>query len=140
MKEKYILNFPPSCSDKPITYRLVKEFDIKINILRAEITPGQEGRLLLELEGEEPHIKKGLAYLRSEGIRTYLLSREIQVRMDECVHCGSCTSVCFTGALDMDRMEWKLLFDPEKCVACELCIHACPLRLITLHFAESLEK
>lgn len=134
MKERFILRFPPECSGKPITYYLIKEFDIKVNILRAEITPGKEGRLLIEVEAEEGDLQQGLQYLKDESIGVYPLSREITIRREECVHCGLCTAVCFSGALEMDRQSWELTFDPARCVACELCIRACPLRLINLHF------
>ncbi len=134
MKERFILRFPPACSEKPITYYLIKDYDVKVNILRAEITPGKEGRLLIEVEGEEDNLKQGLDYLKNELVSAYPLSREITIKEQECVHCGLCTAVCFSGALEMDRERWELTFNPERCVACELCIKACPLRLINLHF------
>ncbi len=39
---------------------------------------------------------------------------------------GACLAVCPTEALDVDRESWLVSFDPGKCVACELCIPACP--------------
>jgi len=139
MKERFILNFPPECSGKPITYYLIKNYNLEVNILRAEITAGKEGRLLIEVTAEEEDLKNGLHYLKNENVLVYPLSRELILNVDECVHCGLCTAVCFSGALEMDRINWELLFNPEKCVACELCIRACPLRLITLHFVGDLE-
>jgi ferredoxin len=139
MKERFVLNFPPKSSEKPITYYLVKDFDFKVNILRAEITAGKEGRLLIEVETEEENLKRGLEYLKKEMVQIFPLSREISINKEECVHCGLCTAVCFSGALEMDRRSWELEFSPDKCVACELCIKACPLRLINLHFLGSLK-
>lgn len=40
-----------------------------------------------------------------------------------CIHCGACVSKCPTGALTM--REGKVVFDPEKCAACDTCIHIC---------------
>lgn len=134
MKERFILRFPPECSEKPITYYLIKDYDLKVNILRAEITPGKEGRLLIEVEASEDNLRKGIQYLKDELVSAHPLSREITIREEECVHCGLCTAVCFSGALEMDRERWELTFNPERCVACELCMKACPLRLINLHF------
>lgn len=134
MKERFILRFPPECSERPITYYLIKDYDVKVNILRAEITPGKEGRLLIEVEAEEENLRNGLQYLKDELVSVYPLSHEISIDREECVHCGLCTAVCFSGALEMDRESWELVFNPDKCVACELCIKACPLRLINLHF------
>lgn len=134
MKERFILRFAPECSERPITYYLIKDYDVMVNILRAEITPGKEGRLLIEVEAEEENLKRGLRFLKDEKVGVYPLSREITIEKESCVHCGLCTAVCFSGALEMDRESWELTFDPGKCVACELCIKACPLRLINLHF------
>jgi hypothetical protein len=35
--KKYLLAFNPEIAGEPITYRMVKDFDLMINILRAEI-------------------------------------------------------------------------------------------------------
>jgi ferredoxin len=32
----------------------------------------------------------------------------------------------------MDRKTAELAFDPEKCVVCELCLTACPLKLFSI--------
>lgn len=133
-KVRLILEFPPETSDKPFTYHLVKDYDLRINILRGTITAGKEGKLLVEVEAEEENIEQGLAFLRDEGISIKLMSQQVVLDKDKCVHCGACTAVCFSGALAMDQQEWKLLFEPEKCLACELCVAACPLQLITVGF------
>lgn len=67
-KKRVVLTFPPELTEKPITYHLVKDFDLAINILRAKITPGEEGKLVLELSnGSEEMIKKGLDFLVQQG-------------------------------------------------------------------------
>ena len=138
MKGRFILNFPPESSVKPITYFLIKDYNLKMNILRAEFTAGKEGHLLVEIEAEEVDFNKGMEFVNIEGITVSPLSRKVSLNKEECVHCGACTSVCFSGALEMDRNTcWELLFMPEKCVACELCVKACPLGLITINFGEN---
>jgi ferredoxin len=47
---------------------------------------------------------------------------------DRCYQCGTCTSVCPTGALHVKRPEMEIVFDPDKCSACELCCPVCPAR------------
>ncbi len=136
MKAKFILNFKPDMVDKPLTYLLIKEYDIKINILRGIITPGKEGRLLIEMIADDDAIEKGLEFLRNENVEVIPLQKKISLREDECVHCGACISVCPSGALEMNRENWMLVFTPEQCVACGLCKSACPLRLFKLDFAE----
>jgi len=135
IKKKYVLNFPPESGDKPLSYHLVKDYDIRINILKAEVYPGKRGSLLLEMQGKNENIQKGVEYLTSQNIICEPLDKRIHFRKDECIDCGNCTAVCFAGALTIDKPNWKLNFDKEKCVVCELCITACPLKLFYIDFS-----
>lgn len=131
VKKKVVLNFPPELTDKPITYRLVKDFDLAINILRAKVTPQEEGRLLVELSnGNEKLLDQGLEYLREQGVGVQLLSQDIIWDEDKCVHCGACTAVCFSKAFALDKENFKVSFNCDKCIACELCLTACPVQAI----------
>ena len=44
IKKRYVLNFPPDSGDKPFSYHLVKDYDIRINILKAEVYP-EKGKM-----------------------------------------------------------------------------------------------
>ncbi len=134
--ERFTLIFAPESYAKPITYHLVKDFDLKINILRAEITPGEEGHLLAEVAGEEDNLRRALDFLAAEKIGVVAANKQVTVRQEECVHCGACTAVCFSGALAMNGADWKLEFRPEKCIVCGLCIDACPLKIISVGFGK----
>jgi len=37
-----------------------------------------------------------------------------------------CISICPVEALTMDKTAWKVRYDSEKCIACGMCIDACP--------------
>ena len=52
-KTRVVLSFPPSNVEEPVTYRLIKDYDLVVNILRASIDPGKQGRMVVELSGEE---------------------------------------------------------------------------------------
>jgi len=134
IKKRYILNFPPDSGDKAFTYHLVKDYDIRINILKAEVFPGKRGSLLLELQGRKENIDKGVEYIKSNKIVCESLDKRIHFEESRCIDCGNCTAVCFAGALTMNRESWKLEFDKSKCVVCELCIPACPLKLFKIDF------
>ena len=43
------------------------------------------------------------------------------------------TAVCPSGALYMDPIDWKLYFDESKCLVCELCLRACPVKAIDVN-------
>lgn len=135
-KERFTLVFAADSYAKPITYHLIKDFDLKINILRAEITPGEEGHLLVEVEGGEDNLRAALAFLAAEKIEVIPTNRQVRVREEECVHCGACTAVCFSGALAMNAADWRLEFRPERCIVCGLCIDACPLKAIGIVFGK----
>lgn len=135
-KERFTMIFSPETYTKPITYQLVKDFDLKINILRAEITPGEEGHLLMEMEGEEENMRQALAFLESEHIRVFAADKHVSIDKESCVHCGACSAVCFSGAIVMNRTTWKTEFTPDKCILCGLCIDACPLKIIRIGFGD----
>jgi ferredoxin len=129
-----VLRFPADTVNEPITYTLIKEYDVLINILNADITHGKEGNLLIEMAGQEENINEAVVYLEDKEVEISPVVKTILFNETDCIHCGACSSVCFPGALNMDTVSRKLQFSPEKCVACELCIRACPLQLFELNF------
>jgi len=133
-KQRLVLRFPAGSVDEPITYTLIKSYDVMINILNADITHGREGNLLVEISGEKGAVDGAMSYLESKKVEISPVVKNILFNQSECIHCGACSSVCFPGALMMDTKSRELHFTPEKCVACELCIKACPLQLFELNF------
>jgi Fe-S-cluster-containing hydrogenase component 2 len=45
-----------------------------------------------------------------------------------------CVTVCPAQALVVDQESRKVIFDEEKCIACELCIKICPTHAMEVHF------
>lgn len=132
-RKRFDLTFPPRQATKPVTYHLVKDYDLVPNILRAQIQPGQEGRMLLELTGRKEDFEAGVAFLEKEGIIVQPAATDIRLDEEACVLCGLCTAVCRPGALTLDAAG-DLGFDKDKCVYCEACVVACPRRAVTLSF------
>jgi len=132
---KIVLIFPKTKIDKPLVYHLVKDYNLTFNILKASITPDQEGHMALEIDGENPEIEKGIKFLKDQGVKVEPLSKDIKVNWDKCIQCGACVNICPTGALYIkDRKTMEVAFDADKCIACELCIRPCPPRAIEVHF------
>jgi len=132
---KIVLNFPKDKIDKPIVHKLIKEFNLIFNILKASVTPDQEGHMVLELSGAITDIDQGIKYLKDEGVKVEPLSKDIKVDWDKCTQCSACVAICPTGALHVrDRRSMEVVFDADKCIACELCIKPCPPRAIEVHF------
>ncbi|MBN2520856.1 MAG: 4Fe-4S binding protein [Bacteroidales bacterium] len=135
-KRRFVLTFPPEVVNEPITYILAKEYDVKINILNAKISAGEEGNLLVEMEGTYANLKKGVDYIKNLNVEIEPLIKKIRFKKEDCIDCGACVAVCFAGALFMKKPERKLTFDPDKCIVCELCTKACPLGLFKIDFGD----
>lgn len=134
MTKRYIFNFTSNTVNKPITYRLIRDYDIKINILKAEIIYGERGNLLVEIDAEDKNINDAFEYLKKCKVLYKPVNKYINFQQDKCVDCGSCTAVCFAGALQLDQINRNLIFNPDKCVVCGLCVKACPLSLFSINF------
>lgn len=134
ISRKIVLKFPQNLVEEPIVCGLVKRYDLEFNILKAHVTPKEEGRMVLELKGEKDSVEQGIRYLRGVGVGVQPLSLDIVRDEDRCIHCGACTAVCPSGALALDRETWMVNYRNEKCIACELCIKACPVRVMAVHF------
>jgi L-aspartate semialdehyde sulfurtransferase ferredoxin len=132
ISRRLVLTFPEKIVTKPITYRLVKDFDLQFNILRAEITADIEGKILIEISGSKEQIEQGINYLESEGISIKDASKDIIIDIDKCINCGVCPSLCITQALEIDSNTHCLVFDKNKCILCGFCENSCPVNAIKL--------
>jgi len=121
-----LLIFKSNIMYKPVIYRLAKDFDLVFNILEAKILPRREGRILLELRGEEDVIEKSVKFLEDHDVVVERLADKVWREEELCVQCGACTGLCPTGALVILPPEMRVGFDVEKCVACGMCGLVCP--------------
>jgi ferredoxin len=134
VSKKIVLRFPRRLVDRPIVSRLVKDFNLDFNILKASVTPDQEGLLVMELTGERDDYDNGIRYLTEAGVHIQALSQDVIRNEERCTSCGACVTICPAGAFELDMTTREVTFYNEKCLACELCIKACPPRAMELHF------
>lgn len=134
ISKRIVLHFPHRLVDQPIVYKLVKNYELQFNILKAYVTPQEEGLMVLELTGEKDNFDKGIEYLQSCGVRIQPLSQDVIRNEAKCTDCGVCVPICPTGALVVDQHSRKVYFYDNKCIACELCVKACPTRAMEVHF------
>jgi ferredoxin len=132
--KKIVLRFPKRMVDRPIVYRLVKDYDLEFNILKASITPEQEGLLVLELKGNQTEYDRGIEFLLKAGVQIQSLSQDVTRNEARCTQCGACVTVCPTGAFKINPKTRVVMFDNEKCIGCGLCIPACPPHAMEVHF------
>jgi len=134
ISKRIVLHFPQRLTNEPIVFKLVKDFDLAFNILKASVTPGEEGLLVMELTGEQRNYDKGVKYLTETGVKIQSLSQDVVLNESRCTHCGACIALCPTGAFSLDPETRRVIFDNDKCIVCELCIKACPPRAMELYF------
>ena len=128
VSKKLVLKFPYKMVDQPIVYKLAKDHNLVFNILKARVTPKEEGLLVLELSGRKENYASGVKYLTDLGVEIQPLSQDVSRDEKRCTHCGACVTICPTAALVINQQTRLVDFDASKCIACELCVKACPPR------------
>lgn len=134
VKKKLVLSFPPRLIQEPVTYRLIKDYDLQVNIMRATVKPRDRGRMVVEIIGEKENLDRALAYMEEQGLQVDPMVQEMRYYPDRCVHCTACTAVCPTGALSVEPQSRETLFDASHCIICEACIPTCAYRAIESQF------
>ena len=136
VKHKYILTFSQETANKPITYQLIKDHNLIVNIINAEITARKRSYLLVEITGMEKNLRSGIKFLERNKVCCKTFNKQLQFDHLNCISCGSCTGVCYSKALAVSPEDNKVNFDKENCTACGLCIKACPIQLLNLAFSD----
>ncbi|MBU0478207.1 4Fe-4S binding protein [bacterium] len=134
ISKRMVLHFPHKLVDQPIVCKLVRDYNLEFNILKAYVTPREEGLLVLELSGEGEDYKQGIQYLTEVGVKVQPLSQDIIRNERRCTDCGVCVPICPTGALVVESLTRKVHFYDNKCIACGFCVKACPVRAMEVHF------
>jgi ferredoxin len=134
ISKKIVLHFPPRLVEEPIVYKLVKEYDLKFNIIKASVTPPEEGLMVMELSGKAENYDRGIEYLKSCGVRIQSVASDITRNEAKCTHCGVCLPICPVAALEAEAKTRRVIFHNKKCIGCELCIKICPTRAMEVHF------
>ncbi len=76
MKRRIKLTFPQQLIKEPVIFSMAKRFDVMPNIRRARVTE-TVGEMVLELEGTEENLGKGIQSLRDQGIDVELVEGDI---------------------------------------------------------------
>jgi hypothetical protein len=72
------LTFPANLVQEPILYRLVKDFDILINIRRADVK-ADHGWVALEMEADQETLERGVTWLKQRGVQIDPIERDVIV-------------------------------------------------------------
>ncbi|MDW5563854.1 MAG: 4Fe-4S binding protein [Methanomassiliicoccus sp.] len=124
-EKKLILTFSPDQVDSPLTFRMAKDYDLDISILRAEVNE-RGGKLILSLKGTEDSILKAIAFLEDNKVQVGEVARFVIRDESRCTDCSMCISICPVRAYKLNKASWKVQFEQERCIACGMCVDACP--------------
>lgn len=134
ISRRIVLHFPRRLVEQPIICRLARDFNLEFNILRASVTPKEEGLLVLELSGEPKDYERGVQYLTETGVRIQSLSQNVIRNEERCTHCGACVTLCPADAFIVEPSTRLINFSDIKCIACGWCVKACPLGAMEIKF------
>lgn len=76
MKTRVKLTFPQNLIKEPVIFTMAKQFDIMPNIRRARVTE-TIGEMVLELEGTDENLEKGIESLKQQGVEVELVEGDI---------------------------------------------------------------
>jgi len=135
VKKRLVLKFSKEVGDKPIVYKLIKDYNLIFNILKAQVSPDKEGLMVMELTGDQKDIDKGIKYLKENHVTIEPLEKDITRDEKKCTHCSACIVHCPTDALYIeDRKTMEVEFDKSKCILCEACIPVCPVNAMKIEY------
>lgn len=76
MKRRIKLTFPQNLIKEPVIFTMAKRFDVMPNIRRARVTE-TVGEMVLELEGTEENLEKGIQHLKGQGVDVEIVEGDI---------------------------------------------------------------
>jgi len=76
MKARVKLTFPQNLIKEPVLFSMAKQFNVMPNIRRARITE-TVGEMVLELDGEDADLGKGIAFLKEKGIEVEMVEGDV---------------------------------------------------------------
>ncbi len=76
MKKRVRLTFPQNLIKEPVIFNMANQFNVIPNIRRARVTE-TVGEMVLELEGGEEGLEKGIQWLREKGIEVELVEGDV---------------------------------------------------------------
>jgi ABC-type methionine transport system ATPase subunit len=76
MKKRVKLTFPQQLIKEPVIFTMAKQFNVMPNIRRARVTE-TVGEMILEIEGTEEDLEKGIRWLKERGIEVELVEGDV---------------------------------------------------------------
>ncbi|KXA89606.1 hypothetical protein AKJ57_05100 [candidate division MSBL1 archaeon SCGC-AAA259A05] len=130
MRKRILLRYSMEKAGKPILASVIRETDISMNILHADLTP-EGGEIFVAMDEPEEKVREAIDIFESRGVQVEEVERAITLDEESCIECGACVSLCPTEALELDE-DYSLVLVEDKCVHCGACVPACPVRALSM--------
>jgi len=130
MTRKVLLRYSTQKAGEPILVSVIKNTRVEPNILYAEIS-AKGGEILLAIDAPDKETDHAIELFRQKGVEVKEIKRAIELDHDSCFDCGTCLSLCPTGALYITD-DKSVELDESKCIYCKLCVPSCPVRALRL--------
>lgn len=75
-RRRVMFTFPPDLIKEPIIFNLGRNFNVVTNIRRADVSDNR-GWVVLEVQGEEEDIERGIAWVLSKNVRVDAVTGDI---------------------------------------------------------------
>ena len=98
-EDRIVLHIPAGLVTEPLIYRIVKDYDVTVNILKAEVVANADGLMVLGLQGGGDSLAAAKQFLTDQGVRLQSLNRDIHINRELCTDCGACADICPAGAI-----------------------------------------
>lgn len=76
MKKRVKLTFPQQLIKEPVIFTMARQYNVIPNIRRARVTE-TVGEMILELEGTQEDVEKGVHWLREKGIEVEMAEGDV---------------------------------------------------------------
>ncbi len=76
MKKRVKLTFPQQLIKEPVIFTMAKQFNVMPNIRRARVTE-TVGEMILEFEGTEEDLDKGIKWLKEKNVEVELVEGDV---------------------------------------------------------------
>lgn len=76
MKKRVKLTFPQQLIKEPVIFTMARQYNVIPNIRRARVTE-TVGEMILELEGTQEDVEKGIHWLREKGIEVEMAEGDV---------------------------------------------------------------
>lgn len=132
MEKKFKIEFEDTNVQYPMTYLLMKDFNLIPNILKAEIAGDGSGIMIVTLTGKEEDMNAAITKIESMGFHSSELGNHIHRDKDRCFSCGACVSVCPTRSFSHDPETYEVHLNIDTCIACGSCVDSCSAKALKL--------